>query len=181
VTSSGIKIAVCGHRRLSNLHHLESSIQAVSQRIQETYPDLPYHVYSCLAEGADRLLAYKLIQSLPADLTVVLPLPEREYLKDFHTKESIHEYRNLRRLAKKVVTSNREQTRPQAYQEANRYLVENCDLLVAIWDGLPARGLGGTAELVQIARLASRPLLWIHADHAPVTGNLIEERLKGLA
>lgn len=174
---SKIKIAVFGHRHLGDPHLLETSILAAAQRIQEVYPSVAYQVYSCLAEGADRLLASKLIQVLPADLAVVLPLSEQEYLKDFQSKKSIQEYHHLKRLAKKVVTSDQQPTRPHAYREANHYLMQNCDLFVTIWDGLPARGPGGTAELVQSARHAERPLLWIHVEQGPLNGSLTEERM----
>lgn len=181
MTFSGVKIAVCGHRSLDAPHHLETSILAASSRIQEVYQGLPYQVFSCLAEGSDRLLAYKLIHTLPADLIVILPLPEQEYLKDFQTKESIQEFCDLKRMAKKVVTLDQEYIRPTAYQEANRYLMENCDLLVTIWDGLPARGPGGTAELVQLARINEWPLIWIHPNQTKIVGSLTEERLKSLS
>jgi hypothetical protein len=177
VTSSSIKIAVCGHRRLDDPHRLETSILISVQRIHAAYPGHPYQVYSCLAQGADRLLAGKFIQALPADLTVILPLPEQEYLKDFKSEQSIQEYNKLKYLAKAVITPDLVYTRPQAYREANRRLMENCDLLVTVWDGLPARGPGGTAELVKMARLSERPLLWIHANDAYHTGRLIVERL----
>jgi hypothetical protein len=180
VTFSGVKIAVCGHRRLSDLDHLETSILDAARRIRDLYPGLHYQVYSCLAEGADRLLTHKLIEALDVDLIAILPLPEREYLKDFRTDKSIQEYFNLKRLAKEIVSPGQDQTRPQAYQEANRYLMKNCDLLVVIWDGLPARGPGGTAEMVQIARLVGRPMLWIHTGQGQINGSLTEERFDNL-
>jgi hypothetical protein len=181
MTQGQIKITVCGHRCLSNLPYLETSILLVSTRIQKTYPGRLYQVYSCLAEGADRLLARILTQTLPADLTVVLPLLEKEYLNDFQTDKSIQEYFNLKQLAKDVITPDHKHNRPLAYQVTNSYLMEHCDLLVAIWDGLPARGPGGTAELVKSVRDSGKPLLWIHSNQETVSTSLIEERLNGIA
>jgi len=174
---SRLKIAVFGHRHLDDPHHLEISILAAAQRIQDVYPSVVYQVYSCLAEGADRLLASKFIQTLPADLKAVLPLPEQEYLKDFHSEKSKQEFHQLKRLARKVIVPDQLIIRPQAYREANHYLMQNCDLFVTIWDGLPARGPGGTAELVEMVRLSERPLLWIHVNDGSPTGHLIVERL----
>jgi hypothetical protein len=31
-------------------------------------------------------------------------------------------------------------------------MLDDVDQLIAVWDGGPARGLGGTAEIVQLAR-----------------------------
>ena len=38
-----------------------------------------------------------------------------------------------------------------AYVMTGRATVSHCDLLVAVWDGLPPRGRGGTGEVVQFA------------------------------
>jgi hypothetical protein len=180
MTETVIKIGVCGHRHLPHLEHLEMGIRVAVKRIQAAYANANYQVYSCLAEGADRLLARRLVETLAADLIVILPLPEREYLQDFQTKESIQEYWNLKLLARQVITPAHEQARPQAYRVTNDYLVANCDLLLAIWDGEPARGPGGTGEIVEMFRQAGLPLLWINDDQTLDAGSLREERLERL-
>ncbi len=38
-----------------------------------------------------------------------------------------------------------------AYVMTGRATVAHCDLLIAVWDGLPPRGRGGTAEVVELA------------------------------
>ena len=38
-----------------------------------------------------------------------------------------------------------------AYVMTGRATVAHCDMLIAVWDGLPPRGRGGTAEVVQLA------------------------------
>ena len=50
---------------------------------------------------------------------------------------------------------------------AGRLLVERSDRLIAVWDGLPARGPGGTADVVAYARALSRPVtvLWPQGAH----------------
>ena len=40
-------------------------------------------------------------------------------------------------------------------------LVRRCDLLIAIWDGLPPRGRGGTADVITEARRSGVPVVWI--------------------
>lgn len=42
-------------------------------------------------------------------------------------------------------------------------MLDASDVLVAVWDGEPAQGLGGTAEIVELARHLKKPLLWIYA------------------
>ena len=55
--------------------------------------------------------------------------------------------------------------------------MESCDLLIAVWDGQPARGAGGTEEVVSLARIANKPLFVID----PLTATLKTERTSGLA
>jgi hypothetical protein len=53
---------------------------------------------------------------------------------------------------------------PAAYLCASQYLIDRCDLLLAVWDGSPATATGGTAEAVKYARERGRPLVlvWPH-------------------
>ena len=56
-------------------------------------------------------------------------------------------------------------TREAAYEQAGHWIVENSHALVALWDGEPARGQGGTAEIVAYTVERALPILWV-----PVTG-----------
>lgn len=49
----------------------------------------------------------------------------------------------------------------EAYVMAGRATVAHCDLLIAVWDGKPARGRGGTAEVVEMAIARGRPVIHI--------------------
>ena len=51
--------------------------------------------------------------------------------------------------------------RQAGYERSGQYIADQCDALIAIWDGLPARGRGGTAEIVAYARKNKRKLAWI--------------------
>ena len=35
----------------------------------------------------------------------------------------------------------------EAYDAAEKWVAEHCDVLIAVWDGREARGLGGTADV----------------------------------
>ncbi len=173
-------IAVSGHRQLSDPDGLETGIAEAAERIRSAWPGHSFEVFSCLAEGADRLLARRLLELLPARLTAILPIVENEYMKDFPTSQSQAEYKELCKLAEKVIQLVPGLSRPQAYREANRYLVENCKLLATIWDGKSARGPGGTGELVTLARQADLPMLWIHPGGNGSKSTLTGERLDKL-
>ena len=46
-----------------------------------------------------------------------------------------------------------------------RATVAHCDMLIAVWDGLPPRGRGGTGEVVQFA--LTRGTAIIHVPLSP--------------
>jgi hypothetical protein len=71
-----------------------------------------------------------------------------------------------------VQTLGEATSRTAAYEQAGHHVVQTCDVLVAIWDASPARGQGGSAEIVDYARQAGRSLFWIHAR----LGEIVEER-----
>ncbi|MGH6659024.1 MAG: hypothetical protein ACREBM_05155, partial [Sphingomicrobium sp.] len=51
------------------------------------------------------------------------------------------------------------------YVMAGRATVAHCDILVAIWDGRPARGRGGTAEVVQLALTRGTAVVHVSPDN----------------
>jgi len=171
-----IRIAVCGHRQLGDLQRLETGIQEACQLIRHAFPGADYQVYSCLAEGADRLLARHLTQALPAGLVAILPLPETDYLQDFEQPASVAEFQAIKQMASEVIVLQNAALRPQSYRVANDRLLGLADVLVAIWDGQPSQGPGGTGELVAEARQREMPVIWIQSGPGERTGFVETER-----
>ena len=50
---------------------------------------------------------------------------------------------------------------PEGYAMVGRATVAHCDILIAVWDGLKARGRGGTGEVVELAVLRGVPVVHI--------------------
>ncbi|MGZ3266840.1 MAG: hypothetical protein ACXU7X_01345 [Croceibacterium sp.] len=157
----GYSIGIVGHRR----DRIED-VEAVSNRIRETiatvegslaqsgasglYPAgrKPLRLVSALAEGADRLAASVALEA-GVKLEVVLPFVASEYRKDFADEASREEFdRLLGRAATVMVLDGNADDRTRAYEAAGLVLLSNCDLLVAVWDGGPGRGRGGTREVI---------------------------------
>ena len=46
----------------------------------------------------------------------------------------------------------------EAHQAASEYTVDHADILVAVWDGLPARAYGGTADVINYAHTIGKPV-----------------------
>jgi hypothetical protein len=61
----------------------------------------------------------------------------------------------------RVITENG--TREDAYLDCGMATVDGADVLLAVWDGEPARGKGGTADVVSYAGLLGKPLILIDA------------------
>ncbi len=178
-----LRIGVTGHRSLRDESALATQVQRVLERIRELIPssssvELTFTIISPLAEGFDRLVVRELVKDPNARLEVPLPMPREEYLKDFETDESKHEFMSLLGRAEVVTELQQPGSRDEAYERAGRYVVDNSDVLIALWDGEPSRGQGGTAEIVAYARGRKRPLFWIRTNGEP---QLKEELTGGIA
>lgn len=57
--------------------------------------------------------------------------------------------------------SEAEKPRRAAHLDQSRFLVRWADVLVALWNGEPAQGAGGTADAVRLALAKGVPVVWI--------------------
>ena len=121
---------------------------------------------SALAEGADTLFA-------EAALLMQVPLetvrPFARYAEDFATEHSRRRYRRLAASARREARLEFAVRSTDAYQAAMRWVVENCQLLVAAWNGAPSGGKGGTAQAVRYARQVGRPVVQLDVERRLVT------------
>ncbi|WP_084328084.1 hypothetical protein [Intrasporangium oryzae] len=119
---------------------------------------------SSLAEGADRLVAREVLALPGTTLSVVLPVPVEDYEGDFETEESRSEFERLLARADAVEVMPPAASRDTAYVAQGRWVVDHSDVLVAVWDGRPARGPGGTGKIVAYAAANGVPLLWVEVE-----------------
>jgi hypothetical protein len=140
-------------------------VEAALDRIEAAFPGRAWVVVSCLAEGADRLVAEAVLRRAGARLVAVLPMPRGELVADFATVESRAEFEGLLGRAAEVVELPARGTRDEAFAAANERMLDQVDALVAIWDGADSKGMGGTAEVVAQARARMMPLVWVHAGN----------------
>ncbi|MFI5985512.1 hypothetical protein ACIQWR_34625 [Streptomyces sp. NPDC098789] len=150
------RIGVTGHRSLPDevIAHVEDGLRAVLDG-----HDGPLEALSSLAEGADQLFADIALQC-GADLTVVIP--SADYEATFGGGAPLAGFHRLRGLAAQEVRLDFARSTDEAYYAAGTFIADSCDRLVAVWDGLPARGHGGTGEIVAYARALGKPVtvLW---------------------
>lgn len=120
---------------------------------------------SPLADGADQIAAESALE-LGFSLQAVLPFARDDYRSDFGREGAAERFDALIGKAEHVLELPGSRDRePKAYMMVGRATVAHCDVLIAVWDGLPARGHGGTAEVVQLAMKRGTPVV-----HLPVDG-----------
>jgi hypothetical protein len=118
-------------------------------------------IVSSVAEGADRIVAEAGLAAGFA-LEVVLPFGRAEYARDFETEASKAQYQQLLGRASAVFElDGADNARARAYEAAGFVMLANIDLLIAIWDGEAAAGIGGTAQIVSRAIADGIPVVWI--------------------
>ena len=121
-------------------------------------------ILSPLAEGADRIVAHAGL-ALGADLQCPLPFLAAEYCHDFEDAASRDEFHDLLAKASAVFQIEGSRAREdESYERVGRMVVEQSDLLIAIWDGEPAAGRGGTTQIVEEALARHTPVVWLNAS-----------------
>ena len=143
------RIGVTGHQGLP-ADVIEEITEQVTRILQEM--ERPLIGYSSLAEGADQLVA-QLILNAGGQLHAVIP--SKDYDTTFSSTPK-HNYARLLGAAAAATHLSFPEPSEEAYDAAGKWVAEHCDVLIAVWDGLPARGLGGTANAVAHARALSR-------------------------
>ncbi|MFW5839332.1 MAG: hypothetical protein ACOCZE_02000 [Planctomycetota bacterium] len=152
-TKMPLRLAVTGHRDIDpGSQAIQAAVCRELDRLVRENPDRSFAIASALAEGADRMVAELAMQRLSASLTAVLPMPADQYEQDFAAAGSVGHFRKLLAGAGRVVelpVLGDRLDRSRQYALAGAWLVGHCDVLLALWDGRPPAGHGGTAEVVQ--------------------------------
>ncbi len=152
-----------GHRDL----HDSATSGWVSEMIGRALDDIgATHGICCLAVGADQLSAEQMLHRGLGPTAVV---PSRRYEETFRTAEELADYRSLLERSSEVVALPHEHNTEQAFLGGGRAVADAAAVLLAVWDGQPARGLGGTADIVDYARELGRRVIHINPIERNVT------------
>jgi len=105
---------------------------------------------SPLADGADQIAA-EIALDLGFELQAILPFDRETYRTTLHNS-ALNRFDELLQRATCVLELPGELgDQHKAFVMAGRGTIAHCDVLLALWDGLPPRGRGGTGEVVEIA------------------------------
>ena len=151
-------VGFSGHRQVADPEGVAKAIHAALRALQAEAPG-EWLALSSVAEGGDQIFVG---QSLAIGLSwhAILPLPKAEFASDFAQAEWQRVEGLLSRAEHvRVITENG--TREDAYLDCGLETVNGADVLLAVWDGEPARGKGGTADVVGYAKSLGKPVIVI--------------------
>jgi len=158
-----VTIGVTGHREITQMKQVISGVDKALHKIKESFPAEEITIISPLAEGADRLVVWRAKANNEVELVVPLPFGVSEYMEDFSKISSKAEFVTLLEQAEQVIELPALENREDRYQTVGLYVLNNSDVLITIWDGQPARGPGGTGQIVTKAREKKMPIAWVFA------------------
>lgn len=148
------RLAVTGHRDL-NKHTTALINAALREEVSKRASDGPLIGLSCIADGADTLFA-RVILEHGGTLQVIVPA--RKY-RDSLPQEHHATYDGLIAEASKIIRLDCVESTPDAHMDASLRMLSGADELFAVWDGKPARGPGGTADVVNAALKRAIPVI----------------------
>ncbi|WP_027932238.1 hypothetical protein [Amycolatopsis thermoflava] len=156
------RIGITGHSNLT-----AESVPAVAEGIRAA---LAGHDrdgligVTCLGRGADQVFA-RVVLELGGAVEVVLPASD--YRERKVKPDNAAEFDELLGQAKTVHTMPFDTSNREAYMAASEHLLDNVDTMIAVWDGGPSGGHGGTADVVDAARNRGVPVtvVWPEGAH----------------
>ncbi len=151
-----MKIGITGHQELNDPSWVKREILRVLY-----LQSLPLIGITSLAVGADQLFAQAVLECGGA-LQVVVPFAG--YVDSFKA-DGRQEYERLLASAAIIEVLPAISSHEESYFSAGKRVVDVSDLVVAVWNGKPAAGLGGTGDVVNYARYQEK--CYIHIN--PIT------------
>lgn len=138
-----MKVALTGHRP-ERLHNHETEIREwIKDRLLEKVYN---EAYSGMAQGADQIFA-EVAEELNIPLHCCYP-----YKRDkFHPAEE-----NIMKKADSVRFISDDYSK-KCYWVRDKFLVDNCDVLLAVWDG---KKTGGTWLTIEYAQRIGKPVIY---------------------
>ncbi|MFG3133641.1 hypothetical protein ACGFZU_38840 [Streptomyces tendae] len=155
-----MRVGITGHRGLNT--DVEKKVRAfLTDRIRQHDPAELVGV-SCIADGPDSWFAESVLRH-GGRLEVVVPATEyRKGLPDWH--HPVYDW--LISRAADIHHTGMTESTSEAHQAGSEILVGLVDELMAVWDGKPARGYGGTADVVAYAERTGIPVQVLWPDGA---------------
>jgi hypothetical protein len=151
-----VRIGITGHSNLA-----PDSVHAVADALRAALADIgmPLTGVSCLARGADQVFA-RVVLDIGGELHVVLPAAD--YRERKVKPDNREAFESLLSKAADVQVLPFDTSDREAYMQASETVLSTVESMVAVWDGRPSDGLGGTGDVVAAARSRGIPvtIIW---------------------
>lgn len=161
-----VAVGVTGHRPnqlpAAETPRLKRALEAVLDQVAKcaarAAPAVDMMLVSALAEGADRYAAHA---ALARNWVLLAPLPFEvsRYLEDFAGQESKAEFVDLFDRARPVAPEGE-----GGYLAVGEMILDRIDVLLALWNGTPPKGPGGTGDVAARALLRGIPVIWLPVE-----------------
>ena len=193
-------VGFSGHRNLANPGPIAQAIRSALEQLREQAKAIggDIELFASIAYGADTL-AVEAARDLGIPVHLVLPKAvetdnhtgalqlDLGFAADFWDKPAsgpkTFRQQDWDRAWKQIEDARQgtsggtlrmvrgSQSDPECYYDAGVQMLEACDALITVWNGKPAAGLGGTAEMVHHVRITEpkRALIIIDAATAKIT------------
>ena len=160
-----MKIGITGHQRLKDALRWDWIKQEFDRFLSSIAP--PLIGITSLAIGADQLFA-EAVLARGGSIEVIVPFADYEFT--FSAGHDREEYLRLLASASKRQVLEKHGSDEEAYLAAGQCVVDQSQLLLAVWDGTPAAGIGGTGDVVKYALQQGSKLIHLN----PVTQEINE-------
>ena len=142
-------IGVTGHQGLTV--ETESKARAEIDEILKSHDGIVG--VTSLAEGADQVFAQAILDRA-GQLEVVIPCDG--YETTFDNAEDRRRFQHLKSMARAVTHLDFDEPSEEAFMAAGRFVVDRSEIVIAVWNGRAAAGLGGTGDVVEYAKGKSK-------------------------
>ena len=167
---SELHLGVTGHRDIVDHEEAKQAVVDALDEIDRICSPSSIILHNPLAEGADRLVLEACEQwggsdgNPPVSVRIVLPLSEDEYKENYKgdrtwLDEQLDKFKGVPKILRDPYVAT-------PYERLAVHFRENCDLVLALWDGIDNGKPGGTADVVDNVLANSRrenfpAVLWI--------------------
>ncbi|UGQ13185.1 hypothetical protein LO772_06100 [Yinghuangia sp. ASG 101] len=153
-----MRVGITGHRGLGG--DVAAFVRKELADVAATYDPAELVAVSCIADGPDTWWPDAVL-ARRGRIEVVIPAERyRAGLPDAHYAD----YDRLLAAATDTHYTGITDSTEQAHMAGSEILVGLVDELLAVWDGQPARGYGGTADVVAYAERVGVPVRVIWPD-----------------
>jgi len=157
-----MNVGMTGHQDLGSEEDISWITSALADQIEKlkiTYGN------TSLAMGADQLFA-SMLRKRGINYSAIIPCLDYEETFD---SEVLKSYRSLYKDANEIIQLPYSKPEEIAFWEAGKEVVKRSDIVIAVWDGEPAKGLGGTGDVVTFCLQEGKRVVHIHSGKQKIS------------